>query len=961
MARKEPVMMDIFLDEDYLEHYGTPRHSGRYPWGSGENPYQRNCSFLGHVHKLTKQGLTHKQIAEGMGMSINQLRKRISIATEEKRAYEYTEARRLLDKGMSVNAAAKRMDIPEPTLRGILKKGEAVVNTESKQNAELLKKEFEEKRFLDIGAGTEYRLGISRDKFETAIARLESEGYVVHKVKQRQAGTGEKTTMKVLCPPGTEWSEVNKNKSEISLIDDLYSEDRGTTLRKIEPPQSIDSSRVAINYAETGGEDKDGLIEIRRGCPDLDLGDAHYAQVRIAVDGTHYIKGMAIYSDNVPPGKDILFNTNKHEGTPMMLPDKDAKQVLKPMDIKNPENPFGATIRLDDQLIKVQRHYKDENGNEKLSALNVVNEEGNWDKWHKSLASQFLGKQAPALAKQQLDISKKVSEAELKDILSLTNPTVRAMELEEFAGKCDSAATHMAAAALPRQSTKAILPFPEVKENEIFAPDYKDGERVILVRYPHAGIFEIPTLTVNNRTKSVRSILSGAQDAVGINKKTADKLSGADFDGDNVLVIPIDNLRDVRTMPPLKGLVGFDPKAEYPGYEGMHKMTKMERNIEMGKVSNLITDMTIRGAKKEELERAVKHSMVVVDAYKHELNYRQSYLDNRIQDLQDRYQKREEGINGSASTLLSRATADVRIPERKEKRYSKMTPEEQARYKAGEMVYEDTNRIYSKSSFPKKLMTEQERKDWATGDTAKRELIKRAMKADGRASWDDSDATQTVSRMSMYDNAYDLVSTRNKKTTTQIERIYADYANSMKDLAKQARAAARAVIDIPRNPTAREMYKKERDSLKAKYIEAAKNQPLERRAQTLAGEAIRQILWDNPQLTPDDISKVQGQQLNLARSRIGAKKKLIDISPREWEAINAGAISKTELRKILNNADKKKVRQLALPKTKTGISSAKTVQAKALLDRGYTRAEVADLLDISIGQLNYAVEGKKES
>ena len=29
--------IDIFDDE--LMHYGTPRHSGRYPWGSGENPY----------------------------------------------------------------------------------------------------------------------------------------------------------------------------------------------------------------------------------------------------------------------------------------------------------------------------------------------------------------------------------------------------------------------------------------------------------------------------------------------------------------------------------------------------------------------------------------------------------------------------------------------------------------------------------------------------------------------------------------------------------------------------------------------------------------------------------------------------------------------------------------------------------------------------------------------------------
>ena len=955
MANKEPIMTDIFLDKDYLEHYGTPRHSGRYPWGSGENPYQRNAAFLGQVHKLMKQGMTHKEIAKGMGMSIKDLRKKISVANEEATAYLYTEAKRLKDKGMSNVAIGKRLGYPDTTIGNWLRKGEKLVQTESKRNADTLKSEFENKRFLDVGAGVELMMGISRDKFETAIERLKSEGYVVHTIKQEQAGTGENTTLKVLCPPGTEWADVVKNKGDIKLPTDLYSEDRGTTLHKIEPPQSISSSRVAINYAETGGEDKDGLIEIRRGCPDLDLGSAHYAQVRIAVDGTHYLKGMAMYSDNVPEGKDILFNTNKHQGTPMMDPDKDAKQVLKPMDLKNPDNPFGATIRLDDALIKVQRHYIDKDGNKKLSALNVVNEEGNWDEWHKSLASQFLAKQTPQLAKQQLDISKKVAETELKEIMSLTNPTVRAMELDEFAGKCESAATHMAAAALPRQSTKAILPFPEIKSNEIFAPDYHDGEKVILVRYPHAGIFEIPTLTVNNHVKSVRKAMAGAQDAVGINKATADRLSGADFDGDNVLVIPIDNVKGIRTEKPLPGLIGFDPKAAYPKYDGMHKMTKMERGNEMGKVSNLITDMTIRGATNDEIERAVKHSMVVIDAYKHELNYRQSYIDNNIKELQDLYQN-----GGGASTLLSKATSPVRIDERKEKLPSKMSPQELERYKAGELIYENTGKSHKKGNPPRKLMTAQEKEDWDTGDTEKRELIKRAMYKDGRMDIRLEKNTQEVSKMSLHNDAYDLVSGGSKEATTRIERIYADYANTMKELARQARAASRETVDIPRNPTAREAYAKERNDLRGKYIVAAKNAPLERQAQLLAGQAVKQIFFDNPQLNSEEKRKIRGQQLNYARARVGAKKTPIDISPREWEAINAGAISKTELKKILANANKKQIRQLAMPRTKTGISTAKTIQAKNLLSRGYTREEAAEMLGITIGQLNNAVSESKK-
>lgn len=59
------------------------------------------------------------------------------------------------------------------------------------------------------------------------------------------------------------------------------------------------------------GVEKDGTVEIRRGVKDLDLGESHYAQVRILVDNDKYIKGMAFYSDDLPDGVDVVFNTNK--------------------------------------------------------------------------------------------------------------------------------------------------------------------------------------------------------------------------------------------------------------------------------------------------------------------------------------------------------------------------------------------------------------------------------------------------------------------------------------------------------------------------------------------------------------------------------------------------------------------------------------------------------------------------
>ena len=116
-----------------------------------------------------------------------------------------------------------------------------------------------------------------------------------------------------------------------------HSTDGGVTFNELKKPTSIDSKRISICYGDEGGLNKDGVIEIRRGVPDLDLGNSHYAQVRILVDGTHYLKGMAMYSDDIPDGVDIVFNTNKKSGT-------DKMNVLKPIK-DDPENPFGALIK----------------------------------------------------------------------------------------------------------------------------------------------------------------------------------------------------------------------------------------------------------------------------------------------------------------------------------------------------------------------------------------------------------------------------------------------------------------------------------------------------------------------------------------------------------------------------------------------------------------------------------------
>ena len=89
-------------------------------------------------------------------------------------------------------------------------------------------------------------------------------------------------------------------------------------------------------------------------------------------------------------------------------------------------------------------------------------------------------------------------------------------------------------------------------------------------------------------------------------------MSGADFDGDTVVAVPY--TKQLKVDPTLKDLESFNPKTAYPKYDGMTVMTNSVKQNEMGKVSNLITDMTIKGANLEEIARAVKHSMVVIDA-----------------------------------------------------------------------------------------------------------------------------------------------------------------------------------------------------------------------------------------------------------------------------------------------------------------------------------------------------------
>ena len=878
----------IIDEEAYLMHYGVLRRSGRYPWGSGGPEKASNKGFLDYVDQLKREGLTEAQIARGMGISTTELRAAKSIAKAEQKQSDIDMAVRLKEKGLSNTAIGERMGKNESTVRTLLADDAADKAKVLNNVSETIKNAVDEKGYIDVGTGVDRQLGISSTKLNQSVAILREQGYTLHYVKVEQLGTGKFTTVKVLAKPDVSYSEVMKNRDKITQIQD-FSDDGGRTILGIQPPLSISSKRLKVRYAEDGGADADGVVYVRPGVKDLSLGGARYAQVRIAIDGTHYIKGMAMYKDDLPPGVDLVFNTNKHN-TGRKL---DALKAMK----DDPDNPFGATVR---QLVDSKGKVR--------SAMNIVNEEGSWDGWAKSLSSQMLSKQSPVLAKQQLDIAYTRKKAAYDEIMSLTNPAVRKRLLESYADDVDASAVHLKAAALPRQASHVILPVNSMKETEIYAPNYRNGERVVLIRYPHGGTFEIPELTVNNRHSEAKKLLGNARDAVGIHSKVAERLSGADFDGDTVLVIP-NNHGKVKTSPPLEGLKNFDPKAAYPAYPGMRRMSARTKGVEMGNVSNLITDMTIKGASQDELARAVRHSMVVIDAEKHNLNWKESARVNGIAQLKEKYQG---GSRRGASTLISRATSDIRVKERKGRPAAEGGPIDRV---TGKKMYVETGATYTNKQGKKVYRTEKSVK------------------------------------LAETDNAHTLSS------GTHMEKIYADHSNKLKSLANQARREALHSPPLTYSPSARSAYASEVASLNSKLNVALKNRPLERQAQVFANATVSAKKRDNPDMDSATLKKVKAQALAAARARTGAQKQQIVISDKEWEAIQAGAVRNNKLLEIMSNSDLDRVMELATPKTRASVSPAVINRAKAMLNNGYTQADVADALGLSVSTLKRGLDG----
>lgn len=898
----------MIIREDVIAHVGRPHegmtpHSGRYKWGSGDNAYQHATSFLVEVERLQKQlGLSEVEAARALDMTTTELRARKTAAKAVAREYDVARARQLREKGESFRAIADKMGISSTKAKALAEGGMLEKTSKAQDAHDLLKANIDEYGYVDYSTGVHLLMGVSSTQLNTAVQMLKDEGYTTEVVHIKQLGRDRQyTDVRVLAPPGTKRADVMANLGKIRAPM-VHIDAEGTISGATKKPVSISGKRVKVVYDEDGGSLMDGVVEVRRGVKELEIANGRYAQVRIMVNGTHYIKGMAVYADDLPAGIDLRVNSNKKRGTPML--GDDGHTVLKIAKKDDPLNPFGSNF--------TQKEYKDsKTGRRKLSALNYVHEEGDWDSWSKSLPSQFLSKQRVSEAKRQLAKTRTKAQSDLDDILALENPVVRKKLLLAYADRVDSKSVDLKAAAYPRQASQVILPVKSLKPTEVYAPNYKHGERVALVRFPHAGTFEIPELVVNNRHKKAAArVGKNARDAIGIHPSVAERLSGADFDGDSVLVIP-NNKGKVRSSAPLRGLEGFDPKRSYPYRAGMKVMSKKQTQQQMGSVSNLITDMQLKGASTKDIAAAVRHSMVVIDAHKHRLDYKQSEKDNNIPGLKKKYQGKS---TGGASTIISRASSPVYLDQVRKRRASEGGPIDP---KTGELVYVKTGAGHYKKY-----------KDasgkWHTTKTWIPEVTK-------------------TDRMRTVRDAHKLSS------GTPMEKVYADHANGLKALANRARKAALSTQKTPYSSEAAVKYAPEVKSLRGKLDRALKAKPKERQAQIIANAKVRLRKQSDPSLADDTdaLKKVERRELANAKARVGYERYQIEFTPREWEAVQKGAIHTNFMEDLVANASADHVQQLATPRPRKKLTATQASRVRSLLNRGYTNDEVAEVLGVS--------------
>ena len=216
---------------------------------------------------------------------------------------------------------------------------------------------------------------------------------------------------------------------------------------------------------------------------------------------------------------------------------------------------------------------------------------------------------------------------------------------------------------------------------------------------------------------------------------------------------------------------------------------------------------------------------------------------------------------------------------------------------------------------------------------------------DGSITYKTKARTQPSTNMAETDDPYTLVS----KARHPMELLYADYASSMKALANEARKEMVNTGKIKYDANAKRTYQKEVDSLMSKLNTAELNKIREREAQRRSNVEVYAKKLADPNIKSEEERKIRQRAITKYRQEVGSvsrKDRSIVIDDREWEAIQAGAISETQLKKILNNTDIDNLRERATPHSTTALSNSQINRIKAL-SASYTLSELANKLSIS--------------
>ena len=228
---------------DFLKHYGMPSRSGRYPWGSGDDPYQNSCDFLGRVKELRKQNISYTDengkvwsgdnaIAKSLGLSTTEFRIELSLANDERKSYLQKRIKSLQDDGLGSTAIGQELHLPESTVRSLMNEKTLSRTQQAKETADFIKKHVDERGMIDVGKGVERELNISRTKLDTALYILQKDGYELYSGGMDQVtNKGQRITQKVICPPGTEHKDIY-NLDQVHSLNEYISRDNGDTYER---------------------------------------------------------------------------------------------------------------------------------------------------------------------------------------------------------------------------------------------------------------------------------------------------------------------------------------------------------------------------------------------------------------------------------------------------------------------------------------------------------------------------------------------------------------------------------------------------------------------------------------------------------------------------------------------------------------------------------------------------------